>query len=317
MKLIVRCVGRLLLSPAFIHTLLGNPSENNDTIRAMTHGWLSPGFFENIDDISLNYRASIHPTSQNTFILVHGFAASLETWSDLFPLIAQEHSVYAIDLKGAGFSDKPRCGKYDAHEQARLLYAFMIQKNLTNVVLVGHSLGGGISLLTYLIDKKTEPRIVGLILIDSACYPQPLPFHVRSFRNPILYWFLNFVPADFQVNFVLSRILKRHEAITPHRVEQYSRFLREKSVRRANRMMAKSIVPGDFDEVVDSFSSITVPTLIIWGENDPVIPLSHGERLAQEIKDSQLLKLKNVGHIPQEESPVEVFDFIRSKSFRK
>jgi pimeloyl-ACP methyl ester carboxylesterase len=65
------------------------------------------------------------------------------------------------------------------------------------------------------------------------------------------------------------------------------------------------MIPSNQDSISALIKTIAVPTLIIWGENDPAIPLEHGQRLHRDIQNSQLVIIPNCGHMPQEESPDE------------
>jgi pimeloyl-ACP methyl ester carboxylesterase len=102
-------------------------------------------------------------------ILLHGIGACTYTWRYLAPALVADHRVFAIDLKGYGLSDKPEDGKYAMSDQADLVAEFIRTRDLHDLVLVGHSMGGGVTLMTYFKVRQDDPaRIKKLVLIDSA-----------------------------------------------------------------------------------------------------------------------------------------------------
>ncbi|HEY6838689.1 MAG TPA: alpha/beta fold hydrolase, partial [Geobacteraceae bacterium] len=97
--------------------------------------------------VAINYR--VQGDGHVTLVFLHGFAAALTTWDDLAPLFPPEsYTLYFLDLKGFGFSSKPRDGRYRLEDQAQIVAAFLEAQVLDDLVIVGHSLGGGIALIT-------------------------------------------------------------------------------------------------------------------------------------------------------------------------
>ncbi len=109
-------------------------------------------------------------------ILLHGFGGCSYSWRFLAPELALDHRVFTIDLKGYGLSDKPEDGNYAVSDQADMVAAFIRSQNLHDLVIMGHSMGGGVTLMTYLKVREDQPaRVKSLVLIDSAGYPQKMP----------------------------------------------------------------------------------------------------------------------------------------------
>jgi len=146
-----------------------------------------PALTANVDGIRINCtRAGAAAPGRPTLVLVHGFGASLDTWNDVHDALASDFPVVRIDLKGSGFSDKPDDGHYAVDDQVRLLRRFVQQLGLSRVVLVGHSLGGGIAIETAVANAAdtnpadTNPiRIDGLVLIDRPATPRVIPTSSR------------------------------------------------------------------------------------------------------------------------------------------
>src|ERR1035437_2222096 len=270
---------------------------------------LGPANTAAVDNISFNYTATLLANQCPTVILIHGFGASLRVWDDIYPLLSANYSVIRLDLKGSGFSSKPKDDQYAPSDQAYLLLKLLKQLGQTNVVLVGHSLGGGVALITYFESMISAQDITvrGLILIDSAGYSQKLPFFVSVVRNPITRFFSYLMPAYYRVRFVLNRIMETKDRITADRIHKYSFFLNQSGSRYALCQTAKQILPQNASELASKISMIQIPTLIVWGENDPVIPVENAFQFRKAIQKAQLAVLPDTGHIPQEERPTETF----------
>lgn len=261
-----------------------------------------------VNGVAINYQASLRQNLDTTVVMVHGFGAALETWDDIYPSLAAEFSVVRLDLKGSGFSSKPAQDSYSLVDQSKILLGFIKSMGLRKVVVIGHSLGGAISLISYLqyLDTKSSLEIVGLILIDSSSYPQQFPFFVGALRNPVTRFLSELLPVEIRIRLVLNYSMRVKSQITTKKIQGYSFFMKLPGAEFALAQTAKHIVPLDVDAITARFSEVSVPTLIIWGKDDRVIPLENGYRLHAAIQTSQLIILPETGHIPHEERPEEV-----------
>lgn len=249
------------------------------------------------------------------FVFVHGFAAALTTWDDIrgmFP--AERYRLYLLDLKGFGFSDKPKDGRYRPEDQAAIVLAFLEGLGLRRAVLAGHSLGGGIVLLAALQAAATSRRelIGGLILIDCAAHPQPLPRVMRWLRTPLVGpAILHLLPLRFMVLFTLKHVFHDRAAITPERIARYMGCFGMEGIGHVFIQTCRQLNPAAYAHQATHFRQIDVPTLIIWGSRDRIIAPEHGERLHAEIPGSRLAVIEECGHVPQEERPLETYEAIR------
>lgn len=259
----------------------------------------------------LNY--VVHGNGERPLVFLHGFAASLLTWSDITPLLSRDkYKIYLVDLKGAGFSSKPRNSDYSLQYNAEIITAFIKTKNLRNPVLVGHSFGGGVALLTALnLQQVPDYRPSGIVLIDLAAYKIDLPFFVKYLRLPLLSKImLSVLPADFQARYTLKRVYYDKEKITDRIVSRYSYFLSSPGYNDALIATADQVLPDNFEYYTAQYRDISAPSLIIWGDNDRAIPLSTGIRLSEELKNSRLVVIPNCGHNPHEEWPEKTASLI-------
>lgn len=245
-------------------------------------------------------------------LFLHGFGASSFSWRDINKSLPLHYKSITIDLKGFGLSDKPISDEYSADDQANIIYDFIINKNLDNVILVGHSFGGGVALKTYFrLAKNNKLNVKKLILIDSTGYKQEFPIFIKILRTPILNK-LSFymLPSSANVRFTLSRCFYDLNKITDNIVNTYSYYMGLPGAFHALIMTAKHIIPDDIDVFVAQYKNINIPVLLIWGKEDSVIPLSLGERFNSDIPGSKLVVIDKCGHVPHEEQPEKILPTI-------
>lgn len=238
-------------------------------------------------------------------LLIHGFGASSYSWHYWLPELARRNRVFLIDLKGFGRSPKPAGGDYSLHEQARLVTDFIRGRDLRGLTLGGHSMGGGVALLVALglqQDARLRPR--RLILIDNVAYRQPLPLFIRLLRTPLVGALCaHLTPARLQVTAVLRLAYYDDSRISPEDVAAYAEPLGQAGGKPALLRTARQLIPADVDQLAARYPQIDVPTLILWGRQDAIVPLWVGERLQRAIAGSRLVVIDRCGHIPHEECP--------------
>lgn len=241
-------------------------------------------------------------------LLLHGLMAWSFTWEAMLAHLA-DRPAWAPDLRGFGWSDKNPRREHDLTSQARRLLRLMDLWKIEQATLVGHSMGGEISLRLALMAPE---RIRSLVLMDSACYVSGRDARVeRLLRLPA--W--------------LARLLLRKTVLTP----RYARQTLHAGFHDPTRVTAQAItayaapagLPGaaatlhrmmgqlDFGAWQERYAEIRQPACLIWGEHDTWTPLAHGRRLAGVLQDAQLHVVAQAHHIPHEERPEEVGPLLR------
>lgn len=240
-------------------------------------------------------------------ILLHGFAATNITWRRWLPELEKRFQLHLIELKGHGTAPAPRDGRYSPRDNAEAVVEYIRSLDADRVVLVGHSMGGGVAMLAALALMGDQPRkLSALVSLAGAAYPQQLPpfiaFARKRLLTRLLFWIL---PKRLLIREVLRRIVVDTSAVDRAQIHAYAAPLQNRPHWDAIIQTALQIIPSDHDEITDRFGSITVPTLALWGRQDNVVPLAVGERLAAELPDARLVVLEGCGHIPTEEKPEE------------
>jgi pimeloyl-ACP methyl ester carboxylesterase len=246
-------------------------------------------------------------------LCLHGLGGSLFSWRE-FKKSAElkKYQIVMLDLRGAGDSIKPRDKHYSPLDQAELVYQFILEKDLKNLTVIGNSYGGAISLLVAMkLGELAPERLARLILIDSGGYNLKLPSHLKILRTPLLGWIgLHTLSNKTNIRTVLKDSYYDDDKITESQVEEYARPLGLANGRYALLQIAKQAIPENIDEITSKYQNIRVPTLILWGDTDEVIPLEIGEKLHSAIHGSVLEIIPQAGHVPQEEQPEETIRHI-------
>jgi len=243
-------------------------------------------------------------------LCLHGLGASLFSWRHVISPLAKNHKVILVDFKGSGKSPKPRDSTYSIMEKVEDIYRLILELDLSNLTLVGNSLGGGIALLLAVRLIEEHPgRLSKLVLIDSAADKRFIPWHLKLLRSflgpPMIY----LAPSGLAARLTLRYCYYDRSKIEKDQVKAYAGPMK-RGGRHALLQTARRCVPENADELLGRLREITVPTLIIWGRQDKVFPLEVGELLKRAIPNSTLEVLDDCGHVPQEERPEETIELI-------
>lgn len=243
--------------------------------------------------------------SGRPLVLIHGFAGSTYTWRKIIPLLSDNFTIYALDLPGFGLSDKSPDAGYDLHSQARAVVDFTNALKVHGMTLVGHSMGGVIAAIAAELNAGAVDRAV---ILDAGFYHGGPPELFKKLFFP----FDVIMARTFYTKSVRSKSLATSyydtSLLTDSVIEHYLRPARTPHAADALVKMLRTASNESYDGIA---AAITVPTLLIWGRQDAVIPLSDAYRLEREIRDVQLVIIDRAGHMVQEEKPQEVARAIR------
>lgn len=175
-------------------------------------------------------------------------------------------------------------------------------------VLIGHSLGAGVVLLAVMSLGLLGPRVppAGLVIVSGAVYPQPFPRYMALARlRGLGELFLLAPPPRTAMRIGLRGIVFDPSCVDEAMVDSHRAPFLSVRKRWAALRGARQIDPEKAAAIVDGLHAIDVPTLLLWGEDDPVIPLAFARRLAADLPWATLVTLPGVGHLPPEEAPEE------------
>ncbi len=247
-------------------------------------------------------------------LLLHGFATSSYTWHAILPELSKNHRVIAIDLRGFGASDKPLDDRYSIQDQTEAVQAFIEQENLRDLTVIGHSYGGGITLTLALnAAQEKKPRIRNIVLIDTIAYRQPIPIFFKLLQIPMVGDIgMTLVPPEIQAGQGLRLAYYDQDKISGQDVAEYANTLYSSAAKHALTKTIEQLIPENIDEIALRYKTIKLPTLIVWCQQDKVVPVVLGLRLHEEMRSSELALFTHCGHMPQEEKPEDTVAAIQA-----
>jgi pimeloyl-ACP methyl ester carboxylesterase len=243
-------------------------------------------------------------------LLVHGIAGTNAVWENVVDELATDHVVIAPDLPGHGESGAS-AGDYSLGAMAATLRDLLLALGHERATVIGHSLGGGVAMqFSYLFPEYTER----LVLVSSGGLGRSV--------NPALR--LAALPGAELVTAQLGRAARLADRLLPSGARPGGRVavelgrsvaaLADSQTRGAFHATLRAVVGPDGQRVFAGdrlYLAREMPTLIIWGEHDPIIPVGHGHRAHAAMPGSRFVVLEGAGHFPPLEDPRGVIDAIR------
>ncbi|MEX2116834.1 MAG: alpha/beta fold hydrolase [Bacteroidota bacterium] len=243
---------------------------------------------------SIHYYEACPEHPRDTLVLVHGLGTSTSTWTHILPDLAREYHVIAPDLPGFGFSiPKDGFPVYSIDEYVAVLEQFLDNTLSGEFVLLGHSLGGWITMKYAL---RNPQRVNQLVLVNTAgIYYQGSEqlvdlFDIRSTKD---------------TNRLLDRIWKRY----PWYFRLLTPFVFEDLVRRKVPQIVKAIQKGDFLNA--DLSRFHMPVSVIWGKGDQLLSSETLTILSECLPARTIHIIEQSGHVPQLEAPREFLTIVR------
>jgi pimeloyl-ACP methyl ester carboxylesterase len=238
-------------------------------------------------------------------VLVHGTSASLHTWEGWVLALRGQRRVISFDLPGFGLTGPSASGDYRGDTYARFVLQLMDTLKVARFVIGGNSLGGEIA---WRVAALAPERVERLLLVDAAGYPfaaQSIPIGFRAAGTPLLGHVSQWLLPRALVESSVRDVYGDPSRVTPALVDRYFELTLREGNRRAlvQRFQAQAADAEHFDANRSRIRALKLPTLILWGGRDRLIPPSIGERFASDIAGSQLVVLPELGHVPHEEDP--------------
>jgi len=270
----------------------------DDVSEAVVHSQNS--HFIAVDSAKVHYQEFGDPLKP-TLLLIHGYTASVYVWNTTAPALAdQGFHVIAVDLVGFGYSEKPSWFDYSISSQARMISRFMNRLGIGRATIVGSSYGGAVA-ATLALDYPE--RVEKLVLVDAVCNDD-LKNHsilrlaaIRGIGEVITPFLVDSKAfLRFRMHGTLAKA--NHHLITKDRIASIRRPLKAAD---AHHSLLATSRNWQAKRIEQDAHLITQPTLIVWGEEDKLIPMRNGYELYDSILNSRLVVLKNCGHVPHEE----------------
>src|SRR6266540_1447358 len=249
-------------------------------------------------------------------VLIHGITSRSDVWLDVMERLTERHTVVAPDLLGHGRSAKPR-GDYSLGAYASGGRDLLGLLGFERGTVVGHSLGGGIAMqFAYLFPEYVER----MALISSGGLGQTVHPLLRAATLPGSEWILPLLAREWSVkagDAVRSVAAKVGIEAVPD-IAEFARgyaSLVHDGAREAFIDTMRSVIGPDGQKVsaLDRlYLADQIPTLIVWGADDPVIPVAHGRRAHQIVAHSRYVEIEGSGHWPMLDAPDRIVSELTS-----
>ena len=266
------------------------------------------GHYVTVEGLQIHYRAA---GSGPPLILIHGIGANIFAWRLVFDQLARDYTVYALDLKGHGLSDKPSTGDYSPFGMADLVAQFMDAMAIGSAKIIGLSMGGAIGAALAI---RHPSRVERLVLISAAGYTlnyHVMPLLIRFASAPIGSTVAAFMLRQRRLvtSYLRSCYYDADRMCTPDLIDGYFMPLLTPGSGGVVPLLAR-----DFGQtsLAHRLKEIAAPTLIIWGQYDAVIPLHWGYRFQQDIANAELVVFPKCGHCPHEEESQKFLETVNS-----
>jgi pimeloyl-ACP methyl ester carboxylesterase len=254
-------------------------------------------------------------------ILIHGWGGSASGWLPSFSALSSRHAVYALDLFNHGLTGKIESGSVKTGDMAKFVADFMTELKIKRAHIIGHSMGGGISLLLAI---NFPERVEKLVLIDSIGLGKEIERSACLASLPLVgeIWASQAYGEDIaKYGRNLRASAQNPGIITDELIENLYRVERTpehaKTVLKIFRLwfnwtgQKKSI----YESIIQKLPDISNPILIIWGKQDATVPLSHAEFAAKTMPNARLEVIDKCGHVPMFDQPETfnrlVLDFLQ------
>ena len=235
-------------------------------------------------------------------VLLHGFGDSSTSWEGWVRELKTQFHIVSVDFPGHGLTRAPQGSQLNAEALADFVDTFAAALELPTFAVAGNSMGGGAA---WQLAVRHPQRVHALILLDAAGFPNDkppgeVPLAFKILRYPIGRTLLSKIDNRPLIEEGLKTDVYDKSLITPFVVDRWAEFQRAPG----HRPILMGInMDWRATPTATLLSTIKVPTLILWGENDPLIEPNAAKKFAAAIRASELIMYPRVGHLPQLEIP--------------
>lgn len=270
-------------------------------VSALKAQWAPPpSQFMAVNGLQVHLRDEGPRDDSLPILLVHGTSSSLHTWDGWTDSLRATRRVIRFDLPGFGLTGPAADGDYRMEAYVRSVIGVLDTLGVPRAVIGGNSLGGGIA---WHVAVAHPDRVAGLILVDAVGYPfvsASVPLGFRLARMPVLSLLIQRILPRAVVEESVRNVMGDPSRATPELVQRYYDLTRRAGNRAA---LAARFRQSDGDTDTTAIRSLRVPTLVLWGGRDRLIPPENAARFGRDIAGSRVVMFPDLGHVPHEEDP--------------
>jgi len=263
------------------------------------------GEFIDLDGARLYYYAAGSRGAGEPVVFVHGFATSGHLWRDVVSLMPAGHRLVVLDLLGHGRSDPPGRRALGVADHARRLVALLDALGIESACIVGHGVGGGVA---QSLAVQQPARVARLALVASVAFNRWASRDVRLARAtlPITRhlppaWLLSMVRAELERGYA-------DPVRATHAIDRYARPFVTGAGRDALVRHISALDTRETGALGGRLRELAIPATVVWGAQDPFLPVSLGERLASTIPGATFDVIPDARHFLPEDAPRQVAD---------
>jgi pimeloyl-ACP methyl ester carboxylesterase len=302
MKRIFKWLGIILLVAIAALFFWGYAPDTDAAAMKAKYGGGASQFVELQPGLNVHYRDQ-GKRDGRVVVLIHGSNASLHTWEPWVERLGKDYRIISLDLPGHGLTGSHPGGVYDYPVFVDVVDKLMTRLGVTKAVIGGNSMGGGTAWMFALAHpEKTD----AVLLVDAAGAPawqaKKIPIGFRAMRTPVVKELARFIAPRSMFESSIRTSMSVQSKIDDKLIDRYWELNRYPGNREAS--MKRFALPHNNRQATkETLAAIKVPVMIVWGEEDNLIPVSSAKWFAEAIPGSKLIIYPNVGHIPMEEVP--------------
>ncbi|MEO6625207.1 MAG: alpha/beta hydrolase [Burkholderiaceae bacterium] len=292
----------LLLFGAFFFLVAGvlvswAPDKPVDLLRAR---WApQPSRFVQVEGMAVHLRDEGPANDPLPLVLLHGTSDSLHTWDGWAAVLSRQRRVIRFDLPGFGLTGPDPQNDYSIARYVRFVSAVLDQLGVQRCVLAGNSLGGQIAWATAYASPQ---RVQQLVLVDAGGYaftPADVPLGFRLAGSALVRGLFEYLLPRGLVLSSVRNVYGDPSKVTAELVDRYYDMALRAGNRKALGFRMDAAAAGNPQHI----QALSMPTLILWGGRDRLIPPQWGRQFAQDIKNATLVEFDELGHVPHQEDP--------------
>jgi pimeloyl-ACP methyl ester carboxylesterase len=279
------------------------------TVTQLSARWATPpSQFMEIAGLRVHFRDEGPRDDPQPIVLLHGTADSLHTWDGWAQGLSAQRRVIRFDLPAFGLTGPAPDNDYSIAAYTRWVLQVLDVLGVQHCVLVGNSLGGQIAWETAVAQPQ---RISKLVLVDAAGYPmtsQSVPIGFTLARLPGMKSLMEHVLPRGVIQSSVRNVYGDPGKVTPELVDRYYELTLRAGNRAALGQRFAQMAPSN----TDALKTLQLPTLVLWGARDRLIPLDNAQKFARDIAGSKLVVFDDLGHVPQEEDSERTLKALRT-----
>ena len=254
----------------------------------------TPENMVSMESIRIHYKDT-GPKDAPVLLLLHGFGSSLQTWDVWAEKLDKKYRVIRLDLPGFGLTGPSPSDDYSELNDLNTVTRFVDSLGITDLSVVGHSMGGKIA---WTFAAAHPERVKALVLMAPDGFPQPEAIGTKPYAMPAIMGVMKFSLPKYFVRKSIEPAFVDLNELDDQLVNRYHDMLRAPGVRAAILARANQTI---YTDPVPRLKQIKAPTLLIWGDEDKMIPSSNAKSYAAVLENSETVLIPKLGHLLHEE----------------